>query len=281
MPNLMAQILYSGFTKEKMLRFTFNLILLLSAIPISRAQIGSLLFKDSIRINSGTVHLDQMNHIYAISSDGSRLISYHGDLRVRREISSPFFSEFMSLDVHDPDKLYLFYPEFSSVQSLDENLETIADDYYPELNAESAFCYFGPNRYAFFANQRVHIRDIRDQSIRSGIELVTSRRKGGPVSQMSSDGISIYLLIPGTGLWIFNESLQEKKHLEDSAILQMDFLEGSLYYLKNNIIYEWKPEGKGIREIYRGTEKILDFALNRDYFVLALPGRIKRFQIYR
>lgn len=277
----MAQTLNSGFTKEKMLRFTFNLILLLSAIPLSRAQIGSLLFKDSIRINSGTVHLDRLNHIYAISSDGSRLIRYHDDFSIRREISSPFFSEFMSLDVHDPDKLYLFYPEFSSVQSLDLNLETIADDYYPELNAESAFCYFGPNRYAYFANQRVHIRDIRDQSIRSGVEPVTSRRKVGPANQMSSDGISIYLLIPGTGLWIFNESLQEKKHLGDSAILQMDFLEGSLYYLKNNIIYEWKPEGKGIREIYRGTEKILDFALNRDYFVLALPGRIKRFQIYR
>lgn len=261
-----------------MWRFAYSLNLFLICCTCSLAQTGSLRFRDSLKVKATTVAMDQMNRLYLLTSNGSRLIRYKEDLILDRELGSPFFSPYMSLDVSEPGRLLLFYPEYSSVQILDENLETMSDEYYPELNSESAFCHHGTGQYAYFSNGKIHTRDQKDKSIRSGEVIHRTLRKTDKTIQLKSDQTSLYLLIPGSGLWIFNEQLKSVHHLEDSAILKTDVRDGLLYYLKDNAIYLWKPGGQSYLKIYQGTETISDFALNQKYLVICLPGRVLRFE---
>lgn len=257
------------------LSFFFSFLLSLFGF----GQIKSLVVKDSFPHVVAKLSLDRLNQLYMVTKDDHHLLKLNEDMSLNQSLASPFLSPFIHLDVSDPMKILIFYPEYSSVQILDESLGLLSDDYYSDFNNESSICYFSTAQFCYFANNRIHLKNIQDLKVRSGEPIYYTKNTKYKINQIRSDAQWIYLLIPGSGIWIYNNFLIEEYKLTDEEITQMDVLNGHLYFVKSNQIYEWKPGKSTPKVVLSSKFEIIDFALNQNYLVLATPKKIKRYWI--
>lgn len=236
------------------------------------------LFKDSFLLSASSIYLDKLNQVYAVEKGSSHLLKLNEDWSTNQELSSPFLSEFITLDVSDPMKIILFFPSYSSVQILDESLGTLSDEFYSNFNLESAICFFSTTQYCYFADGKIHIKNILDQRIVNSESIYYERENEIKTSILKTNGKEIFLLLPGIGLWQFSAFLNEELFLEDSQIKGIDLKDDTLYYLKDNRIYQWKPGHRPSKPIYTSNVKISSFSVNTKYLLVAEENQIRRYR---
>jgi hypothetical protein len=236
------------------------------------------LFQDSFLLSASSIYLDKLNQVYAVEKGSSHLFKLNEDWSTNQELSSPFLSEYVTLDVSDPMKIMLFFPSYSSVQILDESLGTLSDEFYSNFNLESAICFFSTTQYCYFAEGKIHIKNILDQRIVNSESIYYERENEITTSILKTNGKEIFLLLPGIGLWQFSAFLNEEFFVEDSKIKNIDLKDNILFYLKDNRIYSWNPGARPSEPIYTSNAKISSFAINTKYLIIAEDNLIRRFR---
>ncbi|MBK6822148.1 MAG: hypothetical protein IPG87_03845 [Saprospiraceae bacterium] len=252
-----------------------------SCVFFSLTNIGisqKYLFQDSFLLNASTIYIDKLNQIYALDKSNAHLLKLNEDWSTNQELSSPFLNEYVTLDVSDPMKIILFFPSYSSVQILDESLGTLSDEYYSNFNTESAICFFSTTQYCFFAEGKIHLKNILDQRIVNSESIYYERDNEITSTVLKSNGKEIFLLLPGIGRWQFSGFLNEEFSVEDSQIKSIDLKDNQLFYLKENQIYQWEKGSKPSEPIYKSNFKINSFAVNSKYLIIAENNQIRRFR---
>lgn len=253
--------------------------LLCFAVFLDVLHCQSVLWKplDSLMVSSDVLAIDHLNQNYFINSTNRHLIKLNEDLTINQELASPFLSEYVQLDVSDPMKILLYYPEYSSVQLLDESLGLISDDYYSEFNTESSIAYFSSVQYCIFSGNKLHLKNIIDLKSLSSNPIYYSKPDKNKLNQLKSNGNQIYLHIPGVGVWIFNASLNELTSFRDDQIKQIEIWNNKLLLLKSNVIYLWNQDIKIMEPWFEHYDNISGFACNKRYLLITTGEKILRF----
>ena len=69
-----------------------------------------------------------------------------------------------------------------------------------------------------FANGKITLKNKIDNRLLESENIYYSRSKELKLTEIKSNGKDIYLLIPGAGLWHFNEFLKLEHFINDSTI---------------------------------------------------------------
>lgn len=261
-----------------MVRFFLSLGILVAPV-LGTGQTFKLELKDSLPYQVNEIYIDRLNQIYLFPSGTTDLIKFNEDLSLNQKVSSPFFSQYIFLDVKDPMKLLLYLAQFNNVNLYDESLAAIAEEYFADFSIESSVCFYSSTQLCFFANNRINIKNILDKSVQSGEQLFYPRKKLNQVSQIKSNGRDIYLLLPGIGLWHFNAFLNVESFLEDYDIECIELLDDQLYYLRKNTIFCRKDREIRDPEIFSSVRPLRRFTMNKKYLMIAHPDKTLRYRI--
>lgn len=259
-------------------RFIHSLLLIFLFQKIT-AQSIQLRLLDSLAYDVNEVYIDRLNQVYLFPRNSTDLIKLNDNFSFNQKYSSPFISQYIYLDVKDPMKLLLFLPQFNNVNMYDESLAQISDEYFSDFNTESAICFYTSTQLCYFANNKINLKSIVDNSLQSGEQIFYPRKKLNQVSQIKSNGRDIYLLMPGIGLWHFNAFLNLESFVEDYEITRIDLMDDKLFYLKNNNLFLRNEKDLKDQMVYTSQEPIKRFALNKNYLLIAQDDLIFRFKI--
>lgn len=138
---------------------------ILVAPVLGTGQTFKLELKDSLPYQVNEIYIDRLNQIYLFPSGTTDLIKFNEDLSLNQKVSSPFFSQYIFLDVKDPMKLLLYLAQFNNVNLYDESLAAIAEEYFADFSIESSVCFYSSTQLCFFANNRINIKNILDKSV--------------------------------------------------------------------------------------------------------------------
>ncbi|NOT37647.1 MAG: hypothetical protein HOP11_09760 [Saprospiraceae bacterium] len=259
-------------------RFILSIISILF-LQSTDAQALQLKLKDSILYSVNELYIDRLNQIYIFPKNTSDILKLNENLSLNQKFSSPFIGSYVFLDAKDPMKILLFLPQFNNVNLYDESLAQISDEYFADFNAESAICFHSSTQLCYFANNKINVKNIADNTIQSGEQIFYPRKKLNQVSQIKSNGKDIYLLLPGIGLWHFNAFLNIESFVEDYEITRIELMDENLYYLKGNSIYQRKEKEFKDYLILSSNDHISRFAMNKSYLLIGTNKSIVRYSI--
>jgi hypothetical protein len=262
------------------LRIGINFIFSCILINYVSAQDFNIKILDSFKIKSDQIYLDHLNQLYVIQSQDHLILKFDDQFQIKKESSSSFYAEPLFMSVVDPMKIILFIPSFSNVQILNSDLTLLSDEYYQEFNSESAITHYSNQSLCYFANGKITLKNTIDNRLLESENIYYNRSKELKLTEIKSNGKDIYLLIPGVGLWHFNEFLKLEHFINDSTIEHIDLYENKLFISKQEQIEILNLNLKSPLQKIKFSFPILSFSVNKNYLLLADKNKIFRYKIF-
>jgi len=259
------------------LRIGFIIIFSCIIIKCVSAQDFNIKILDSFKIKSDQIYLDHLNQLYVIQSQDHLILKFDDQFQIKKESSSSFYAEPLFMSVVDPMKIILFIPSFSNVQILNSDLTLLSDEYYQEFNSESAITHYSNQSLCYFANGKITLKNTIDNRLLESENIYYNRSKELKLTEIKSNGKDIYLLIPGVGLWHFNEFLKLEHFINDSTIEHIDLYENKLFISKHDQIEILNLNLKSPLQKIKFSFPILSFSVNKNYLLLADKNKIFRY----
>ncbi|HRI01125.1 MAG TPA: hypothetical protein PK006_08740 [Saprospiraceae bacterium] len=254
------------------------LSLLLFAINIC-PSVGQQALKDSIAVIGDQVALDALNRVYIHDKSSNTVYRLNSSLQREVDQRRRDFSWKVYLNTMDPQKIVLICPEASKLYILDDQFNVLTQQYVTDLLPGQVMNRDRNGNQVFFKNARLMINDengtkaISDEIRVDQIDMFRNDK------QIVHDGNLYYLFFKEYGIKVYNAFLNFEYELYDPEIIALAEIDRSIFIVKNDILYEWKPGRGPMREILRLTEKIKAFDINQDYIVYLTEDylyRIKR-----
>lgn len=256
-----------------------GIIIIFYSIFINCVSAQDFNFKilDSFKIKSDQIYLDHLNQLYVIQSQDHLILKFDDQFQIKKESSSSFYAEPLFMSVVDPMKIILYIPSFSNVQILNSDLTLLSDEYYQQFNSESAITHYSNQSLCYFSNGKITLKNTIDNRLIESENIYYNRSKELKLTEIKSNGKDIYLLIPGAGLWHFNEFLKLEHFMNDSTIEHIDLYENKLFISKHDQleILNLKSQVQKIKFSF----PILSFSVNKNYLLLADKNKIIRYKI--
>lgn len=262
------------------LRIGINFIFSCIFINYVSAQDFNIKILDSFEIKSDQIYLDHLNQLYVIQSQDHLILKFDDQFQIKKESSSSFYAEPLFMSVVDPMKIILFIPSFSNVQILNSDLTLLSDEYYQEFNSESAITHYSNQSLCYFANGKIALKNTIDNRLLESESIYYNRSKELKLTEIKTNGKDIYLLIPGVGLWHFNEFLKLEHFINDSTIEHIDLYENKLFISKLDQIEILNLNLKSPVQKIKFSFPILSFSVNKNYLLLADKNKIFRYKIF-
>jgi len=258
-----------------------GIIIIFYSIFINCVSAQDFNFKilDSFKIKSDQIYLDHLNQLYVIQSQDHLILKFDDQFQIKKESSSSFYAEPLFMSVVDPMKIILFIPSFSNVQILNSDLTLLSDEYYQQFNSESAITHYSNQSLCYFSNGKITLKNTIDNRLIESENIYYNRSKELKLTEIKSNGKDIYLLIPGAGLWHFNEFLKLEHFMNDSTIEHIDLYENKLFISKHEQIEILNLNLKSQVQKIKFSFPILSFSVNKNYLLLADKNKIIRYKI--
>lgn len=87
-----------------------------------------------------------------------------------------------------------------------------------------------------FCKWKITLKNTIDNRLLESENIYYNRSKELKLTEIKSNGKDIYLLIPGVGLWHFNEFLKLEHFINDPIIEHIDLYENKLFISKQEQI---------------------------------------------
>lgn len=258
-----------------------GIIIIFYSIFINCVSAQDFNFKilDSFKIKSDQIYLDHLNQLYVIQSQDHLILKFDDQFQIKKESSSSFYAEPLFMSVVDPMKIILYIPSFSNVQILNSDLTLLSDEYYQQFNSESAITHYSNQSLCYFSNGKITLKNTIDNRLIESENIYYNRSKELKLTEIKSNGKDIYLLIPGAGLWHFNEFLKLEHFMNDSTIEHIDLYENKLFISKHDQIEILNLNLKSQVQKIKFSFPILSFSVNKNYLLLADKNKIIRYKI--
>ncbi len=258
-----------------------GIIIIFYSIFINCVSAQDFNFKilDSFNIKSDQIYLDHLNQLYVIQSQDHLILKFDDQFQIKKESSSSFYAEPLFMSVVDPMKIILYIPSFSNVQILNSDLTLLSDEYYQQFNSESAITHYSNQSLCYFSNGKITLKNTIDNRLIESENIYYNRSKELKLTEIKSNGKDIYLLIPGAGLWHFNEFLKLEHFMNDSTIEHIDLYENKLFISKHDQLEILNLNLKSQVQKIKFSFPILSFSVNKNYLLLADKNKIIRYKI--
>jgi len=258
-----------------------GIIIIFYSIFINCVSAQDFNFKilDSFKIKSDQIYLDHLNQLYVIQSQDHLILKFDDQFQIKKESSSSFYAEPLFMSVVDPMKIILYIPSFSNVQILNSDLTLLSDEYYQQFNSESAITHYSNQSLCYFSNGKITLKNTIDNRLIESENIYYNRSKELKLTEIKSNGKDIYLLIPGAGLWHFNEFLKLEHFMNDSTIEHIDLYENKLFISKHDQLEILNLNLKSQVQKIKFSFPILSFSVNKNYLLLADKNKIIRYKI--
>ncbi len=184
-----------------------------------------------------------------------------------------------SIDVTNPLKILLYFPDFFTGITLDRQLNETSSFNMIDLgfgqvalvasSLDGALWIFDDH------SQRLNKVDQQGRILREGQDLrLLFNERFRPAKIMEADG-QLFLLVPARGLLIFDLFGQYKSQILEAGMDDFQMVNSHLVYRKGNILYQYGLDTHVSREIFRwdGAEGIkLLWAKEEQWYVVGPQG---------
>ena len=198
-------------------------------------------YEGTIREQCSFFQTDVMGNIYIIKDD--RLIKYNNKLEKVADYSNAYLGEIGSLDTTDPLRLLIHYKEFNQLLWLDNYLLEIRSPVLlDEMGVDQAevICTSSQGGFWLFngLNDRIQYYDVNLELVHESIPVSHMIKNHKPVAMIEKNRM-VYLLIPQTGILVFDRYASYSKLLPIYPDKAFQVTDKNIFYISNKIFYKY------------------------------------------
>ncbi len=218
-----------------------------ACMPLIMAQEDLPVIADTV-LPCDRWYIDVLDQTYCYNARKRSLSKYmkNGVLMARTsvvEIKEPF-----TIDISDPFKVLIHCLHTGETFVFDESLGLLQIDVQENISSSYAVCRYNTFSKVEYIDQRLVLKDWSNRLERKSQEIFLHefQLENYPI-QLVSNSRQLAMLVPGTGLFLFDDFLTLEHEILDPDITQVIWVDDNLYFQKHQSIYRW-PVGKGFAE---------------------------------
>jgi hypothetical protein len=238
-----------------------------------------------ISIHANLMKVDKLGNIYLVS-DENELIKYNANGEQVHSYSNNILGSLSIIDVTNPLKLILFYPDYQLVISLDKNLAEIGryDLQAFGYNEIQTVGLSNDNHIWLYDPESFSLRKINEQGelVLESFSLVSENLAHLRPTSIKERQNKVYINDPELGILSFDNYGQFVKHIPVLGVLDFQIESGGLIYFDGKAMFRYDPFLFESHRVNLGEEWISDAKsvfLRKEHMYILLKNGVKKLQI--